>query len=511
MKMKIIGMSNVAFRIFSFCVIVNVALGLPSGVYCQGGARAGVASRPNILFIVSEDNGPELGCYGAPVKTPNLDRLALDGLLFQRAFVAQAGCSQSRGAFLTGLYPHQNGQIGLATSHYAMYKPETPNVPRSLKAAGYRTGIIGKVHVNPESAFPFDHMSSIQGGNFQRKRMSQYATEAGEFFKSGEGPFYLQVNYPDAHAPFLRQVDGLPEKPFTADDVKPLPYMMVDSRSLRELTADYYNCLMRLDTYIGDLLQELRKSGKYDNTLIIYIGDHGADLLRGKRTSYEGGLRIPMIVSWPGKGPAGVSRREMVSTLDLYPTFLEIAGLPVPKYLPGRSLVPLIMGQKTDWRKYLFSEWHTHSNGNPYPQRAVRDERYKLIFNPISGVENPGFSFTLEHNVVMSEEELYRGAPSDVRKSYQRMKTPPEFELYDLEKDPYEMVNLADDSKHAKILERLRQSLFSWQKETGDPLVDRKKAKALFDMILETGEEGKKAKRMVPYHEMMDPGMVFGN
>ena len=509
--MKNMGMSNIAFKVFSICVMVNVGLAYSSRVFCQGDSRAGVAVRPNILFIVSEDNGPELGCYGAPVKTPNLDKLALNGLLFQRAFVAQAGCSQSRGAFLTGLYPHQNGQIGLATSHYAMYNPETPNMPRSLKAAGYRTGIIGKVHVNPESAFPFDHMSSIQGGNFQRKRMSQYAKEAGEFFKSSDGPFYLQVNYPDAHAPFLRQVDGLPEKPLTADDVKPLPYMMVDSRSLRELTADYYNCLMRLDTYIGDLLEELRKSGKYDNTVIVYIGDHGADLLRGKRTSYEGGLRIPMIVSWPGKGPVGGSRTEMVSTLDLYPTFLEIAGLPVPSYLSGRSLVPLIMGQKTDWRKYLFSEWHTHSNGNPYPQRAVRDERYKLIFNPISGVENPGFAFTLKHNVVMSEEELYKGAPSEVRKSYQRMKNPPEFELYDLEKDPFEMVNLADDKKHAKVLERLRQTLFAWQKETRDPLVDRKKAKVLFDMILETGEEGKKAKQMVPYHEMMDPGMIFRN
>jgi len=475
----------------------------------QQNDRLQKSERPNILFIVSEDNGPELGCYGAPVQTPNLDRLALSGLLFKRAFVAQAGCSQSRGAFLTGLYPHQNGQIGLATSHYAMYNPETPNVPKSLKSAGYRTGVIGKVHINPESAFPFDNVSSIQSGNFQRKRMAQYAIEASEFFNSSDRPFYLQVNYPDAHAPFLRQVDGLPEKPLNAEDVRPLPYMMLDSRNLRELTANYYNCLMRLDTYIGELLDALKKSGKFENTVIVYIGDHGADLLRGKRTSYEGGLKIPMIISWPGRGSVGASRTEMVSTLDLYPTFLEIAGLPVPKYLPGKSLVPLILGHKTEWRKYLFTEWHTHSNGNPYPQRTVRDERYKLIYNPISGVENPGFYFTLKHNVLMSEDELYAVALPQVRKSYQLMKSPPEFELYDLEKDAYEMVNLSGDKKYAKVLERLRQTIFAWQKETLDPLIDKRKAKSLFDMILETGDEGKKAKRMVPYHELMNPNMGF--
>ena len=115
------------------------------------------AAAPNILLIVSEDNGPELGCYGDPyARTPNLDQLAAEGVRFNRAFVPQAGCSQSRASFLTGLYPHQHGQIGLATWGFRLYREDTPNLPRSLKAAGYRTGIIGKLHINPESAFPFD-------------------------------------------------------------------------------------------------------------------------------------------------------------------------------------------------------------------------------------------------------------------------------------------------------------------------------------------------------------------
>ncbi|MFP6892183.1 MAG: sulfatase-like hydrolase/transferase, partial [Opitutales bacterium] len=141
---------------------------------------------PNILLIVSEDNGPELSCYGEPyVKTPVLDKLAAQGVRFDRAYVPQAGCSQSRAAYLTGLYPHQNGQIGLATWKFRMYRENTPNMVTSLKRAGYRTGIIGKLHVNPASAFPFG-FKAIPESNFSRKKLSRYTEEAGRFFKAGK-------------------------------------------------------------------------------------------------------------------------------------------------------------------------------------------------------------------------------------------------------------------------------------------------------------------------------------
>jgi len=133
---------------------------------------------PNVLLIISEDNGPQLGCYGDPyARTPNLDKLASQGVRFERAYITQAGCSQSRSSILTGLYPHQNGQIGLATWGFRMYRADTPNIPRSLKAAGYRTGKIGKLHINPESAFPYD-MEEIPGGNFALKNLADYAKHA---------------------------------------------------------------------------------------------------------------------------------------------------------------------------------------------------------------------------------------------------------------------------------------------------------------------------------------------
>ena len=268
------------------------------------------ADQPNILLIVSEDNGPELGCYGEPsVKTPVLDRLADEGVRFENAFVPQAGCSQSRAALLTGLYPHQNGQIGLATWKFRMYRDDTPNIVRSLNRVGYRTGLIGKLHVNPKSAFPFG-MHEISTSNFSRKKLNDYAKHAETFFSAGDEPFFLSVNYPDAHRPFVEQVKGLPKQPLTADDVKPLAYFGLDTPDLRKQTANYYNCMSRLDSLVGDLLHSLKRSGKADNTLVVYLGDHGADLLRGKRTSYEGGVRIPLIVRWPGKVKSKHVRHE---------------------------------------------------------------------------------------------------------------------------------------------------------------------------------------------------------
>jgi N-sulfoglucosamine sulfohydrolase len=256
-------------------------------------------------MIVSEDNGPELGCYGDRfARTPHLDQLARQGILFNRAFVPQAGCSQSRASFLTGLYPHQHGQIGLATWGFRLYRDDTPNLPRSLKAVGYRTGILGKLHVNPETAFPFD-FSEIPTANFARKDLSNYTKFAESFITSDDRPFFLSVNYPDAHDPWIRQIDGLPKNPINGSEVQAMSYMGIDPLGMREMVADYYNSIARLDALVGDLLDALDRSGKAKDTLVIYIGDHGADMLRGKRTCYDGGLRIPL----PGSRGTGLDTR----------------------------------------------------------------------------------------------------------------------------------------------------------------------------------------------------------
>ncbi len=446
-------------------------------------AADALATKPNILFIVSEDNGPELGCYGDPyARTPNLDKLASEGVRFNRAFVAQAGCSQSRASFLTGLYPHQHGQIGLATWGFRMYREDTPNLPRSLKAAGYRTGIIGKLHINPESAFPFD-FHEITGANFNRKKLADYAKHALGFITASDAPFFLSVNFPDAHDPWLRQVDGLPKSPQTGAEVKAMPYMGIDPPAMREMVANYYNSLARLDACVGELLTVLEKSGTADNTLVIYLGDHGADFLRGKRTCYEGGLRIPLILRWPGHTKPQV-REELVSTVDLMPTILAAAGAaPVPD-LAGRALQTLLSESPADWRTHLFSEYHTHAAvANYHPQRAVRTDRFKLIENLLPDTVNPDYADTirkLEGDAKDRGATDFKGclpkaiaaASSEVRAAYAVMEKPPRYELYDLQADPYEFRNLAASPEHAATLAELTQALTRWRHDTHDPLLD---------------------------------------
>jgi len=425
---------------------------------------------PNILLIVSEDNGPELACYGDPyVRTPHLDRLAGDGVRFSRAYVAQAGCSQSRASILTGLYPHQHGQIGLATWGFRLYREDTPNIPRSLKAAGYRTGRIGKLHVNPESSFPYD-MEEIPGGNFARKNLADYARHAEALFKADEKPFFLHINYPDAHDPFLKQVDGLPKNPLTGKDVKSLPYFGIDPPELRQLLADYYNCMSRLDSLIGDLLAALDRSGKAGNTMVIYLGDHGPDLLRGKRSSYEGGTRVPLLIRWPGKAKPQV-RVELVSTIDLMPTILVVSGAAAVPNLPGQSLVPLLAGEQPTWREYMFTEFHTHAaKANFFPQRALHGQRYKLIENLLPDEANPDME-KIDKELPFVAAALAAASP-EVRAAYQLQQQPPRYELYDLQTDPCEFRNLTASSEHAAIFADLKQRLLAWREETHDPLLN---------------------------------------
>ncbi len=434
-------------------------------------------AKPNILLIVSEDNGPELGCYGDPyAQTPVLDQLAEDGVRFDRAFVPYPVCSPSRACFLTGLYPHQNGQIGLATHKFATYSG-FPNVFTLLKGAGYRTGLIGKLHVNPEKAFPVD-FRAIKGANFGKRNMKDYAEAADKFFAASNDPFFLSINYPDAHFPLHQLQFGLPETPIEADDVKPLPWVGADSPRLRKFTANYYNCMRRLDDGISMLLERLEKVGKLDNTLVIYIGDHGAQFSRGKCSVYEAGLRIPFIVRWPGMIKGGQVRRELVSTLDILPTILNAAQTKSSKHLLGHALQPLLAGESVPWREHLFGFTTGAAPAIFHLAHSVRDDRFKLISNPTASQDRPNLyakayleRFNTHFAAGTSQEEI-DAAPKHVQTAYNTFLHPPRYELYDLKSDPDEFYNLAAEPAHVEIKEDLIRVLQDWQLETRDPFVD---------------------------------------
>lgn len=458
--------------------------------------------QPNILFIVSEDNGKDLGCYGAPVQTPNIDRLAEEGTLFSQAYVPQAGSSPSRACFLTGTYPHENGQVGLATWLYSMYNDQMPNLVNSLKENGYRTGMLGKLHILPEESISLD-MWKKKSANFKRKKMDDYAGFAEEFINASDEPFYLQVNFPDAHDKWIAQANGVPAEPLTADQVEPIPFIGLDSPELREITANYYNCMMRLDKYVGDLIDVLKKSGKYENTLIVYMGDHGAHILRGKITCYEHGLGVPMIITYPGNCKKNNTYEGMVSSIDLYPTFMDAAGIDIPEHLDGKSLMKIVTkGDDKPLRDYMYGEFNVHSHHNPFPQRSVRDSRYKLIRNllpeggSISARYNVDFLFK---NNPGRFDEILATAPENIQKAYETMLNPPEYELYDLQEDPYEWNNLAGNPEYAAILEGLKAELHRWQTETKDPFIDVSLAKKFSDEIIATELD----RVAIQYHDYM--------
>ncbi|MCF7687795.1 MAG: sulfatase [Cephaloticoccus sp.] len=444
------------------------------------------ASRPNILFLVPEDMGLQLGCYGDPhARTPNIDELARHGVRFSQATTPYSICSPSRACALTGLYPHQNGHIGLATHCFELYRPDTPNIITHLRAGGYRTGIVGKLHVNPESAFPFDY-HAIPGANFDRKTpMEAYVDSARKFWSEAKGqPWFLSVNFPDAHLPFVRTVDGRPAHPQTAEEVKLPSWVGADSPRLREETANYYNCIARVDAWIGHILAALKNDGQAENTMVIFMCDHGPQFPRGKGTVYQGAIQVPLIMRGPGVATPGSVRHELVSNVDLLPTVLQAARLSLPERLPGRPLQPLLAAAPpTDWGGFQFAMTTGSFPQNCFIQESFRLDRWKLIWTPPQPRPNNIAASYLDpkHFVTVPTglDAGERAALSPmVAAAYLQWEYPPEYLLYDLADDPDEWHDLAQDPQHAGDLKRLVAAHHEFQHNTLDPFSDPANLKA---------------------------------
>ncbi|MGB0579507.1 MAG: sulfatase family protein [Limisphaerales bacterium] len=445
----------------------------------------GLTANPlNILLITADDLGIQLSCYGDKIaRTPNIDRFAAGSVRFKTAYVSQASCSPSRSTMFTGLYPHANGQYGLANAnvgfrvHEELIDQLLPNV---LKNAGYRTGIIGKLHVNPEKAFKFDQRWNEGFGSREIRKQVGFARE---FLNAKEKqPWFLMFNLFDPHVArkrlpnrkrgpsyFPDQVQGLPKNVLDADDVPPWPWQQIDTLEQRTKIAGYYNCVHRIDAAIGMLMKELQNAGHADDTLIIFLGDHGPPFFRGKTSCYEAGLRVPFIVNWPGVSQAHVSDR-LSGSIDIYPTILDAANVSRPAGLHGRSLRPVLRSDtKATWRKTLVAEFHYHGHTPFFPRRAITDGHYKLIHNlragklqALSGVDGDT-ALTVARKL---------SATDPVRRAMERTYDPPELELYDLDKDPIEFHNLAEHQSVRDVRSRLRNDLRRWQELTKDPFVD---------------------------------------
>jgi N-sulfoglucosamine sulfohydrolase len=280
----------------------------------------------------------------------------------------------------------------------------------------------------------------------------------------------LYVNYFDPHGDYkIPVIKGVPKKLIGPEDVEPFPWLAVEHAKIRMDLVGFYNATLRLDAGIGMLMDVLEKRGVADNTLVIFLGDNGPPFARGKMTCYEAGLQVPFIVRWPGKAKSGLVSDEFISTVDIMPTICEAAGADVPDAVVGKSFIPLLEGKNAPWRDELFCEFTSHDTFNYFPARTIRNRRYKLI-----------------HNIAAGKTEVNRGKgggstwdayhdpklPEKVRKAYELYYNPPEVELYDLQEDPCELINLAGKPDLADIQEELIAKLMQWRIETSDPLLD---------------------------------------
>jgi N-sulfoglucosamine sulfohydrolase len=443
------------------------------------------AAARNVVLFVADDHGLDAGCYGNPViKTPHLDALAADATRFQNAFATTASCSPSRSVILTGLFSHANGQYGLehAAHHFRSFD-DVKSLPVLLSSAGYRTARVGKFHVAPESVYRFDE---VLPGN-ARNAVVMAENCRGLIESPSERPFFLYFCTADPHRSG-DQAEEIPQRPDRFGNKPPgqsysrvepvhydpaaviVPPFLPDTPACRAELAQYYQSVSRVDAGLGRLIDILQQAGKYDDTLIIYISDNGIPFPGAKTTAYEPGLRLPCIVRNPYAQKRGVVSQAFVSWVDITPTILEFAQVKLQNPIPfhGRSFLSVLEREKVPERVEIFASHTFHEVTMYYPMRVVHGTRYKLIWNIAHPLPFP-FASDLWNSATW-QDALRRGPDSSYGKrtvaSYTHR---PKFELYDLERDPDETRNLADDPDHRDLLAALQRKLRDFQRRTGDP------------------------------------------
>ena len=434
-------------------------LGAVGAGFVAGLARGQPKTKPNFLVILSDDHGRlYAGCYGAKgPRTPNIDRLAGEAMLFSHAFTATAMCAPSRSMLYTGLFPHRNG----AHPNHSAVRPGTKSLPHYLKPLGYRVALAGKTHIKPRACFPFEYLS--------RKGV-------GQFFASLRGePFCLIVATHHPHTPWVKN------GPYKPSDVVLRPDIL-DTPATRQAMAWYWNSVDALDKQVGEVLSLLERHGLKDNTLCIYTSDHGAQFPFSKWTLYDAGIRVPFIARWPGRVKPGSRTDAMVSFVDVLPTLVEAAGGKPPADLDGRSFLAVLEGRKKEHRDLIYGTHTTKGiiSGSYYPIRAIRTRTHKYIVNL-----NPDGEFT--NIVTEGRGSGKQGGPTDYWRSWLELakrdpgaaervrkyqRRPPE-ELYDLRTDPFELKNLAGDPAQRPLMDKLRGLLRQWMKQQGDPLLGK--------------------------------------
>ena len=496
-----------------------------TGFFVAGDAGLGpqqtLAAERNVLFIITDDESPTLGCYGdRAAVTPAIDAVARDGLIFRNAFATTASCSASRSVVMSGLHNHRNGQYGHQHSYHkfaSFHDVVSLALPRVMSRAGYRTGHIGKYHVAPEPVYHFE--TYLKGNGRNAVAMAEASREF--ITASDERPFFLYFATSDPHRgggkdqtstrefkpdlfgnkPNRGAHDGVEEVFFEPNAVT-VPPFLPDTPETREELAHYYQSCSRVDAGVGRLVRILKEAGLYEKTLIVFTSDHGMAFAGGKTTVYEGGLRVPFVVRDPYQLKRGVESDALVSHVDITPSLLDFAGGLDPQAnapkdplnanqfwkergealkenrsgrgkftsYHGRSWMHCLANPGQPHHETIFASHTFHEIQMYYPMRVVRDGKYKLIWNIAHPLPYP---FASDLWAASSwQAQWAKGKDANygnltVGRYVQR----PEFELFDIANDPHETTNLATSEGHRDVLEQYKAKLKTMQKDLGDPWI----------------------------------------
>lgn len=428
----------------------------------------------NVLLLISDNQTwMDLGCYGNEVvKTPNIDKLASDGIRFEEAFATTASCGPSRAVMYTGLLTHSNGQYAHPhREHNQQLRTDVTTIFAMLKENGYRTGLIGKDHIKPLEKYPIDHKPRIKS-----RDVFGMANSAGEFLNQSEDPFFLVMAYSDPHPIGIEGVAwGVKEtanyKPerYPLDSIS-VPPFLPDTPKVREGIAGYYQQISRMDHGVGLVLKELNQSGHEDDTLVIFISDHGTSEPGAMGTHYEPGVRVPFIVRHPGLKERASPNKALVAFTDITPTILDWTGTSFADYpLHGRSILPILNDPDPKGWDEAFLSHIGHDVFAHYPMRTLRGRRYKLIWNLTPGAEYPLPIDTVQRRTWVDLRA--RGDEKIGERMVEDYLHRPRLELYDLKTDPWETNNLSQSADHAGILSELTERLMERLTEQKDPWI----------------------------------------
>ena len=445
-------------------------LGRRAFVQSSGLAAASLASalarsadggdRPNILWLISEDHGPELGCYGTPgAVTPNLDRLAEEGVRYTQAFTSAPVCSASRSAFMTGMY-----QTAIGAHHHRSHRDDNYHLPEGVHVLSHWFREAGYFTANVKPAAPGVKGTGKTDWNFEL-RPGQIAFDGNDWAKRAEGqPFFAQVNFAEAHR--MGSWQHMTEEQRTVDpDVVEIPPYYPDHPVVREDWAHYLDSVNLLDRKVGAVLQRLEDEGLAENTLVFFFGDHGRCMVRGKQWLYDGGIHIPLIIRWPNHLEPGAVCDDLINAIDFGATCMDLVGIPVPETMNGRPF----MGPNAQPRDHIIAA-RDRCDETVDRIRCVRTRRHKYIRNFM-----PERPYTQKNDykenwyppLGVLKELHAKGELTPEQANFMADRRPEE-ELYDLHTDPWEVHNLADSPKHQGTLTRMRALLEQWLRDYPD-------------------------------------------